>query len=241
MIESDSNKFFKNLKKLQQKKYRQKTQTFLIESKKLVEEAIKSNSKIIDIIVNEDYIKNHKLYDYKTVILKNELFSKLSNLNNPEGIMARVKIVDRNLEFNDKILILDNINDPGNMGTIIRSAEAFGFYDIILTNDCVDIYNYKSLRASMGSVFRVNVVVKDINYIKKLRKDYVILASSMDGIDYRQINDKKLALIIGNEANGISDELFEISDKKIKIPMRGENESLNAAIAASILMNGLNQ
>lgn len=241
MIESDSNKFFKNLKKLQQKKYRQQTQTFLIESKKLVEEAIKSNSKIIDIIVNEDYIKDHKLYDYKTVVLKNELFSKLTKLNNPEGIMARVKIVDRDLEFNDKILILDNINDPGNMGTIIRSAEAFGFYDIILTNDCVDIYNYKSLRASMGSVFRVNVVVKDINYIKKLRKDYVILASSMDGIDYRQINDKKLALIIGNEANGISDELFEISDKKIKIPMRGENESLNAAIAASILMNGLNQ
>ncbi|MDO4595023.1 MAG: RNA methyltransferase [Tissierellia bacterium] len=237
MIQSESNSIYKDLKKLRKKKYRSKTKTYLIESKKLVEEAIKSNAPILDIIVDENFDKD---YGFKQIKLKDNLFKKLSELKNPEGIMARVEFNTQKQISSDKILILDNINDPGNIGTIIRSAEAFGFKDIILYNNCVDIYNQKSLRASMGSIFRVNIISYGLEEIMKLKEEYVILASVMDGLDYRKFNYKKCALVVGNEANGISNQLLNISDYKIKISMIGDNESLNAAIAASVLMHGLN-
>ena len=141
----------------------------------------------------------------------------------------------------DRVLLLDHISDPGNMGTIIRSAEAFGFSDIILTKGCVDIYNEKCLRASMGSVFRVNIIELNLEEISKLKENYRFLSSHMEGIDVRKYDSSNdsIILAIGNEANGLSEDIRRLTDDFIKISMQGEIESLNAAIAASIMMNTL--
>ena len=126
------------------------------------------------------------------------------------------------------------------MGTIIRSAEAFGFNDIILMPETVDIYNEKTLRASMGSIFRLNIVQRSIEDISQLKKSYKLLAADMKGYDINEYEIKEnLILAIGNEANGLSKEIRNLTDDFVKIPMKGQIESLNAAIAASILMNNL--
>lgn len=241
MIESCSNNLYKKINKLTKKKYRNKYNLFYIETKKLVKEAINSNCDIECIVVNEENV-GFDCENYEKVVFSNQLFSKISNLESEDGVSAIVRMKKNNSTYGEKILLLDFIQDPGNMGTILRSAEAFGFFDVLLINNCVDIYNLKTLRASMGSIFRINVVDSNINEIKILKKDYKVFTTDMYGIDYRNIEkDAKIILAIGNEANGISKEVFEISDKKIKIPMEGKIESLNAAIAASILMHGLNR
>ena len=136
--------------------------------------------------------------------------------------------------------MLDGINDPGNIGTMIRSAEAFGFKDVILMPDTVDVYNEKSLRASMGSIFRLNIINMSYRDVDRLKPIYKILSADMVGIDVTAFKkDSKIILAIGNEANGLSQNMREITDDFIKIPMEGEIESLNAAIAASIIMNRL--
>lgn len=136
--------------------------------------------------------------------------------------------------------MLDQINDPGNMGTIIRSAEAFGFSDIILLANTCDIYNEKTLRASMGSIFRLNFVYKNMDDVKNLKEKYKIVSADMSGYDINEFkSDEDLILAIGNEANGLSDEVRNLTDIFVKIPMQGKIESLNAAIAASIIMNKL--
>lgn len=240
MTVSENNKHFKFLKKLKNKKYRQQYGQYLIESKKLVEEAIKSKQDILEIIVVEDFpLENQRCN--KVLRLPYYLFKKISTMNNPEGIMALVRLKEEKSVTSDKILLLDNLNDPGNMGTIIRSAEAFDFRDVLLVNNCVDFYNEKCLRASMGSVFRVNIVQTDIDYIKKLKSRYTVISTGMYADDYKKIDEEKIILMIGNEANGLSEDLLKLSDKQITIPMKGEVESLNAAIAASILMHGLNR
>ena len=244
MISGKSNEKFKNLKKLNKKKYRNKEGLFLIETEKLVKEAIKSNIKVKYLILNEEYnLDNLKDFDLEYIILKNSLFNELSNLINPDGIMALCeKKEDKEITSKD-IVILDRIQDPGNVGTIIRSSEAFGFDDVLLLNSA-DIYNYKTLRASMGSIFRLNCIEVDLDYIKKLKnKGYKIFALDMDGKslkEYREeITNGKNALVVGNEGNGIDKKILEMSDYVLSLEMKGEVESLNAAISVSILMNNI--
>ena len=161
-------------------------------------------------------------------------------MTSPDGIGAVIKKKDSVDISSAKILLLDGINDPGNLGTMIRSAEAFGFKDVILMPGTADVYNEKTLRASMGSIFRLNILNKTYDDIKKLKSCYRILSADMDGLDIRNYKkDSKIIIAIGNEANGLSQEMREITDDFIKIPMEGEIESLNAAIAASIIMNRL--
>lgn len=238
IINSKQNPKFKLINKLKQKKYREKSSSFLIESRKLVGEAISSKADIEFIILKEGCDFESSL---PSLYFEGSLFNKISNLTSPDGVAALVRKKPPKGLSSPRVLLLDKINDPGNMGTIIRSAEAFGFFDIILSPDTVDIYNTKSLRASMGSVFRENIVNMTYDEIRELKASYTILASDMAGLDINQYNIGKdnLILAIGNEANGLSDEVRSMSDTFIKIPMRGEIESLNAAIAASIMMNRL--
>ncbi|WP_243343414.1 RNA methyltransferase [Anaerococcus sp. AGMB09787] len=223
---------------MKQKKYREKSSSFLIESRKLVGEAISSKADIDFIILKEGCDFESSL---PSLYFEESLFNKFSNLTSPDGVAALVRKKPPKAISSPRVLLLDKINDPGNMGTIIRSAEAFGFFDIILSPDTVDIYNTKSLRASMGSVFRENILAMTYEEIRELKATYTILASDMAGLDVNKYNIGKdnLILAIGNEANGLSDEVRSMTDTFIKIPMRGEIESLNAAIAASIMMNRL--
>lgn len=242
IIRSDTNPKYKYIKKLSKKKYRNKYKAFVIESKKIVEEASDPNiTKNIDIefvFVNED-MKDFKT-SHEKIIFSNDLFEKISPMKNPEGISAVVKEPMSKDVSSDRILLLDHIQDPGNLGTMVRSAEAFGFSDIILFNDCVDLHNEKSLRASMGSVFRLNFLKMEKEDLLSLKKDYRILAADMGGLSYSELkNNDKIILCIGNEANGISEFIRRNADDFVSIPMKGKIESLNAAIAASILMNNL--
>lgn len=237
IIESVSNKNFKLINKLKMKKYRDKENSFVIESRKLVDEAIASSADIDFIFLREgvSFESNHK-----TILFSEALFNKLTSMTSPDGIGAVVRKKSYRDIKSDKILLLDGINDPGNIGTMIRSAEAFGFRDIILAPGTVDPFNEKSLRASMGSVFRLNIVHKTYEEIGIFKPSYKILAADMDGIDVRNYKkDFKIILTIGNEAGGLSEDIRNLTDDFIKIPMEGEIESLNAAIAASIIMNRL--
>ena len=237
VIESTSNKNYKYISKLKNKKYRDAESSFIVESRKLVEEAISSAD--IDFIFLSENNASYRT-NYQKLVLSESLFNKLSSFKNPDGFGAVVKKKSSDKTTNSKVLLLDHLNDPGNMGTIVRSAEAFGFSDIIITPGTVDIYNEKTLRASMGSIFRLNIKECNIDELHKLKNTYKIVAADMSGYDINKCKiDDNLILAIGNEANGLSEDIRNLTDIFVKIPMQGKIESLNAAIAASILMNKL--
>ncbi|MCI5839785.1 MAG: RNA methyltransferase [Peptoniphilaceae bacterium] len=241
MIESSSNKLFKNIIKLKQKKYRDKFGYYYIETEKLVKEAMKSSCNIIFVILREDR-EDFDTLNFEKKVFSNTLFKKMSELKNPDGVGAIIKIKESKNNFGNRIILLDNIQDPGNAGTIIRSSEAFGFSDVLIYNDGVDLYNLKTLRASMGSAFRVNVRDVNLNDVVELKNKYKLYASDMGGKDVSSLKiSETFILAVGNEANGLSDEIIKLSDSIISIPMKGKIESLNAAVAASILMHELNQ
>lgn len=240
IIKSESNEKYKYINKLKKKKYRKKFKSFIVESIKIVDQ-IPEDFECEFVFVNED-MKDHKT-DFKKIVFSNNLFDKLSLLENPEGVSAVIKMKDKKEISSNKVLLLDHMQDPGNLGTIIRSAEAFSFKDIIFLNNCVDLYNEKTIRASMGSIFRLNFIDLELEDVKDLiNKNYKLILADMDGksVDYFKSCDK-IILAIGNEANGISKSLKDLSDDFVSIKMDGEIESLNAAIAASILMNNFSQ
>ena len=237
IIKSVSNQNYKLINKLKNKKYREKENLFIIESRKLVDEAISSSANIDFIFLRSDVSYETNL---KSLVFDKALFNKLTMLKSSDGIGAVIRKPVPKKISSKKVLLLDSINDPGNIGTMIRSAEAFGFNDIILSPDCVDIYNEKALRASMGSVFRLNIVKLTYDEIASFKDSYKFLAADMAGLDIREYkSDSNIILAIGNEANGLGKEVRSLTDTFVKIPMEGDIESLNAAIAASIIMNRL--
>ena len=233
VIKSSKNNLIKMINKLKKKKFRNEKNLFLIETRKLIDEAIKSNRNIEYIIQKES---NELVYD-NSILIEDKLFNEISNLVTPDGYMAIVSKYNED-KLSENILILDNIQDPGNMGTLIRSAEAFGYNTIISINS-VDYYNEKVLRSTMGSIFRLNLIETNYEFINTLN-DYKIYIADMNGEDFREIeSSQKKAIVIGNEGNGISEEIKKIPHKLVKIPMQGKVESLNAAVSGSILMSTL--
>ena len=217
-----------------------------------MKEAIQENINIKYIIVSETLKNNDEI----NLLLKNtnvdiylatdKIIKELSDTDTPQGIIAVIpylKLDDNKLK-NDKektFLILDTIQDPGNMGTMIRTADATGTDKIILSKGCVDIYNPKVLRATMGSIFRTNIMLVDDlkSYINELKtKDFLVLAAHLGGTkNYFDINLKgNVAVVIGNEANGIRQEVADVCSNLIKIPMLGKIESLNAGVSASVIL-----
>ena len=226
-IESLSNAKVKNWNKLKEKKYRDEAGLFLIEGDHLIKEALKKQMVVSTIGLNETY-------DYT---VNPEILKKLSSQKSGVKEIAVVKKIEEKKVEGDKILILDNIQDPGNLGTIIRSAVAFNISTIILSDDCVDLYNDKVIRSSEGMIFNINIVRKKlIEIIPKLKENgYTIYAKTVNGNGYFE-NDSKIALVIGNEGNGIKEDILNLCDKNITIKMNKDCESLNAGVAASILM-----
>lgn len=226
-IESLSNAKVKNWNKLKEKKYRDEAGLFLIEGDHLIKEALKKQMVVSTIGLNETY-------DYT---VNPEILKKISSQKSGVKEIAVVKKIEEKKVEGDKILILDNIQDPGNLGTIIRSAVAFNISTIILSDDCVDLYNDKVIRSSEGMIFNINIVRKKlIEIIPKLKKNgYTVYATTVNGNGYFE-NDSKIALVIGNEGNGIKKDILSLCDKNITIKMNKDCESLNAGVAASILM-----
>lgn len=234
-ITSINNEYIKEISKLNEKKYRDKSNKYLIEGLHLVTEALKYD--IIDtIIIREDFSYET---DIKHIIVSNEVMKKLSDNPSIPKIMAIVYKKESTISGN-KILLLDRLQDPGNLGTIIRSAVAFNFDTIILSNDTVDLYNSKVLRSTQGMLFNINILRQDLtSVINELKKNnYTIYGTKVDnGNDVKEINKiNKFALIIGNEGTGISDNILKQCDKYLYIKMNNNCESLNAGVAASILM-----
>ena len=235
LITSINNERIKDLIKLKEKKYRDLSDKFLIEGRHLVLEAHKEG-KVVELILEKDELFP---LDANTLYVSSNVMKKLSDLKNPSNIMALVQKVEEK-PIGEKILVLDNIQDPGNLGAIIRSAVAFNFDTIVLSPKTVDLYNSKVLRATQGMVFHINIIMREpVSFMKKIKDEgYKIVGTKVsNGVDVRASRTySHFALIIGNEGNGIEEELLELCDEYLYIKMNDLCESLNAAVAASILM-----
>ena len=251
VITSKDNEFIKNIKKLKDKKYRDETRVYLVEGIKMLKEAILENAKIQTIVIcDEDYKNNvipeelnKEIQKYNCIYVSKKVFLHITEVTNPQGILAVVEKKNKESKINyneDIIVILDGIQDPGNLGTILRTVDSVGLTQIITSKDTVDAYNPKVVRSTMGATFRINVIeaedlVKTINQIKQ--NGFETLATSLQtNKSIYDIDYTKKAIIIGNEANGVSKEVQEACDIKVKIPMLGKTESLNAAVATGIIL-----
>lgn len=237
---SINNDHIKEIKKLNQKKYRDLNNKFIVEGEHLVLEGIKNN--LIEEVLILEGLTNK--YDVKTNYASLNVLKYITELDNPAKIIGICKKKNDIIQGNH-ILVLDNIQDPGNLGTIIRSAVAFDIDTIILNKMGVDLYNSKVIRATQGMIFNINIVTSDLKEeIEKLKqKKYKILTTRVDGgklIRNLEKNDK-FAIIIGNEGQGVSKELQDLSDEFIYIKMNQKCESLNAGVATSIILYELSR
>ena len=259
-ITSKTNSTIVKIGKLVKKKYRDEDKLFLCDGVKLFHEAINFGAKIEYILLKNDVdfesdtidaIKALKASGTRVLVLNEAVYSKISTEISPQGIIAVCSYLDlikyddelkENINQNEKVMMLEAIRDPGNLGTIIRNAAAFGIDRLILSSDCVDIYSQKIIRAAMGAIFKlkINIVGDFVGAIKHLQGlGRVVLSATL--------NDKALVLgkkalnktdvvIIGNEGHGLSSEAINASNDAIIIPMEKNTESLNAAMASAIFM-----
>lgn len=191
--------------------------------------------------MNLNYL--YEIAKYDCIYVNNSVFKYITDVLNPQGILAVVEKKSKTnmIDYNqDIILVLDGIQDPGNIGTILRTVDSIGLKQIILSDKCADIYNPKVVRSTMGAIFRVNAIesndlIETLNEIKKNNFEIVSTDLKTEHNIY-DIDYKNIAIVIGNEANGVSEEILKISDKKIKIPMLGKTESLNASVATGIIL-----
>ena len=249
MITSASNQKIKNLiNVIQKSKARREQDVFITEGVKMFQEA--PMDKIVEVYVAESFYETgtarEKIQQCGYEILSDELFKKVSDTQTPQGILCVMKQYHYELEDlfqkeNPLFLILEDIQDPGNLGTMIRTAEGAGVDGIIMTKGTVDIYNPKTIRSTMGSVYRMPFIYTDdlLGVMKQLQEKQVKLyAAHLKGNQfYHQLDFKgATAFLIGNEGNGLKDETADAADVYMKIPMEGKVESLNAAVASVILM-----
>ncbi|HFI0695312.1 TPA: TrmH family RNA methyltransferase [Streptococcus suis] len=240
VIRSKSNNLIKQIKKLQQKKYRRSS--YLIEGWHLLEEALAAGASIEHILVVEDHVDRVAQLE-KVTVVSPEIMQDLADSKSPQGVVAQLALPCQELpdQLAGKYLVLEDVQDPGNVGTIIRTADAAGFDGVFLTDKSADIYNMKVLRSMQGSHFHLPIYRLPIGDIFSTLKHHKveILATilSSQSVDYRQVSPgASFALVMGNEGQGISDFVAEEADQLVHITMPGQAESLNVAIAAGILI-----
>lgn len=235
VVTSLDNKRIKNLSKLLIKKYRDEEGKFLVEGEHLVEEAYKAGV-LLEVVKCEDYIGE---YDVQTTLVIYEVIKKLSNTQSPQRIIGVCKKLEEK-EIGNKVLVLEDLQDPGNLGTIIRSSVAFGVDTVVLSNNTVDLYNDKVLRSSEGMVFHIDIVKRDVYELVDLLHDkgYKVYGTKVDGgTDLKNVTvSDKCVIVMGNEGNGVTDKLLDKCDEYIYIPMSNECESLNVGVATSIIL-----
>lgn len=251
VITSKDNDLIKNIKKLKEKKYRDATGKYIIEGIKLIEEAIHEKAEIENVVICEDCMKDgsidkklmYEIAKLNCIYVASKVFSVITDVSNPQGILAVIKRNDKNSKINyneDAIIVLDGIQDPGNLGTILRTVDSANLKQIVLSKETADVFNSKVVRSTMGAIFRLNIVrsedlVADLIQMKENGFDVVVTSLDTDDSVY-DIKYIKKVIVIGNEANGVSKEVQEIADNKVKIPMLGKTESLNASVAAGIMI-----
>lgn len=256
VIQSTSNKTIKYIKSLQLKKYRDEYGSFVIEGEKLLCEALDYNSSISMVLLKQGYMESES-HDKLSAKLKScnnipiyyaedRIFEYVCETDTPQGVLAVVKKMEFSLESileKDEIciLLLHEVRDPGNAGTIIRTADACGLDAVLLSKSSVDLYNGKTIRSTMGSLFHIPVIVNvdTEEIVSRLKKSEVITIGADPHGNKNCIElpyYKRSAIIIGNESQGLGTEVSSLLDQKVRIPMPGRAESLNAGIAASIMM-----
>ena len=239
IITSRDNQTIKEIIKLKDKKFRENS--YLVEGIKQVREAIKENAKIEKIVISEDFENKDAFKDFECIEVSTKIFRHMTDTKTPQGVLAVVaKNKNKEIDYSkDFLIILDNIQDPGNLGTIIRTADSCDLGQVIVSTDTVDSYSPKVIRSTMGSSFRINVIernlVETIKEIKAHGFEIIVTSLQTDKSIY-DIDYSKKAIVIGNEANGVRDEIMKEADLKVKIPMLGKTESLNASIAAGVMM-----
>lgn len=241
IITSKDNEIIKNIKKLHDKKYR--IDSYIVEGIKMVKEAISENQLIELIAIREDFKINFDAKNIKIITVSSKVFNDISDVKTPQGILAVIKKKpNKQIETNtDYILALDSLQDPGNMGTIIRTADSANINQIIINKTTVDPYSPKVIRSTMGAIYRMNIIeVENLeSTLKELQsKSFfkVITTDLKAEKSIYDINYNRTIVVIGNEANGVSQGVLEIADERVIIPMLGKTESLNASIAASIMI-----
>ncbi len=237
-ITSVNNQLIKDLFSLQQKKARLTQNKFLIEGLHLVEEAYKTNNLEIVLSTDETLLSNFK--NTKNILVNDLIINKLSTTKNPQNIIGVSPIKENKYTEADQYVVLDGINDPGNLGTIIRTSLALGVNNLILSNNTVDVYNEKVVRATQGAIFKANIYYTDLKeiYTKLKQENIKIITTSLNA--KKTLNEiekiEKFALVVGNEANGISEVSIKNQDETIIIPIKNDIESLNVAVATSIVL-----
>ena len=251
VISSKDNELVKHIKKLKDKKYRDESNEYIIEGVKLIEEAVKENARIKKIIVCEDTTNTYEIptnvrleiAKYECIYVTDKIFNLITQVTNPQGIMA---IVEKNVKENeidftqDIIVVLDDVQDPGNLGTILRTIDSIGLNQVIVSKETADSFNPKVVRSTMGAIFRIKIIeVENLQEtVKQIRKHHfkLVVTSLQTENSIYDIDFSKKIIVIGNEANGVSKEIQDMADEKAKIPMLGKTESLNASVAAGIVM-----
>ena len=250
-ITSKDNELIKHIRKLKDKKYRDESNEYVVEGVKLVEEAVKENAKIKQIIVCEDTTRTYEIPThimleiarYECISVSNKIFNIITQVTNPQGIMAIIEknAQDAQIDYSqDIIVVLDDVQDPGNLGTILRTVDSIGLNQIIVSKGTADAFNSKVVRSTMGAIFRIKIIeVENLaQAIKEMRKHHfkLMVTSLQTKNSIYDIDFNKKIIVIGNEANGVTKESQDMADEKAKIPMLGRTESLNASVAAGVVM-----
>ncbi|EAH4444402.1 TrmH family RNA methyltransferase [Listeria innocua] len=247
-IQSVKNDRVKKWKKLQTRKGRDKTGTYLVEGFHLVEEALRQDGLVLELLVSsgvsvpEEWLKG----DYDVFEISSEISHLISDTMTEQGVFAVVAISepDMMLLYGKKLLLVDAVQDPGNVGTLIRTADAAGYDCVVLGRGSADLYNPKVIRSTQGSHFHIPVIQADLfEWVANLEEEGVPVIGAVLDDQAKSLNDmpkrETLALMVGNEGNGISEELQDRLSEKVYIPIYGDSESLNVAVAAGILLYGL--
>lgn len=252
VISSKDNEIVKSVKKLKEKKYRDLENAYIVEGIKMVKEAILEKASIRQIIICDDCEKSdsipkelmYEIAKYDCTYVTSKIFKYISEVQTPQGVLA---VIEKNngssdINYNEDIIVaLDDIQDPGNLGTILRTVDSVGLTQILVSKGTADCYNPKVVRSSMGAIYRVKVIECDdlLETLKEVKRNkFKILVTSL-GDNSKNIYDMKYnkkVLVIGNEANGVEERIMNLADEKIKIPMLGRTESLNAAVATGIVL-----
>lgn len=244
VITSKDNEQIKHIRKLKEKKHRDEHKEYVIEGIKLIKEAIEEKANIKTIVACDNCVKNeeidpklmYEIAKYNCIYVDEKVFNSITDVQNPQGLLAVMHKEKEKEEIDfseDIIVVLDDIQDPGNIGTILRTVDSIGLKQIIVSKKSGDVYNPKVVRSTMGAILRVNVIESEnlVETLKTIRKHkYEIIATSLGGQkNIYDIDYKKKVIVIGNEANGVSKEVLEIADEKVIIPMLRKNRKLKCS------------
>lgn len=251
VITSKENEFIKHLKKLSDKKYRDQNNEYIIEGVKLLEEAVAENVKIKTVIICDECTKNnaisknlmYEIAKYNCVYVAENVFKTITQVMNPQGIIAVIEkeTSEEEIDYTQSLIVaLDDIQDPGNLGTILRTVDSCGLKQILVSKGTADVYNPKVVRSTMGAIFRVKVIeCEDLKQTFKNAKKHhfkLVISSLQTDKNIYDIDYNKKIIVIGNEANGVGKEIQDMADEKVIIPMLGKTESLNASVATAVIL-----